>query len=613
LGLRAAYNRRTEKVGDRKMGSTINERFLDVVGRRGEASAFMVKRDGTWRTYSYDWMLEQAQRSAFGLRSLGFEAGNRIGILAENRPEWATTDFGAMAAGCALVPMYTTLIPDQVAYILNDSEAKAVFVSTMDHLETVLSIRDKLPHLRKVIVFYPENLEEDDFAISLDTLKSHGEGHTFEEFQAMARETGPDDTATLIYTSGTTGDPKGVVLSHRNFIAEFEAVEPFFEGTVEDIVMSFLPLSHILQRVTDMYSLLFGMRVAYAESLETLGENLREVRPTSIAAVPRVYEKIAGRILEGAEKGSALKRRLFNWALDVGRRYRRAEARGSVPSGLAVRHAIADRLVFGKIRAATGGRMRFYAAAGAPLPADLAEFFYAVGIKILEVYGMTELSGAVTVNTSSEFLFGSVGKVCPGVELKITEEGEVCVRGDLVMQEYWNKPEATAETIDADGWLHSGDVGHIDDDGFVYITDRMKELIVTAGGKNVAPQPLENALKADKYVGQAMVIGDRRNFISALIVPEREVLVSWAAEQGLSRDVAELCRDERVIDHFTRIVEERMAAFSRYERVREFRLVPEEFTQEAGELTPTLKLKRRVLLAKYEDLIGGMYAATKPR
>jgi long-chain acyl-CoA synthetase len=594
------------------MGATINERFLDVVDRRAGAPALMVKREGAWRTFTYDWMLDQAQRTAFGLRSLGFEPGSRLGILAENRPEWATTDFGAMAAGCALVPMYTTLIPDQVAYILADAEARAVFVSTMEHLETVQSIRDKLPHLRKIIVFYPDGLVEDDVVVSLDTLQSHGDGHPFEEFEGMARETGPEDTATLVYTSGTTGGPKGVVLSHGNFIAEFESVTPFFEGNVDDIVMSFLPLSHILQRVTDMFSLLFGMTVAYAESLETLGENLREVRPTSIVAVPRVYEKIAGRILEGVAKGPPLKRKLFNWSLDVGRAYRGAEGRGSVSPGLAVRHAIADRLVFSKIRAATGGRMRFYAAAGAPLPADLAEFFYAVGIKILEVYGMTELTGAVTVNTSSDFQFGSVGKACPGVELKITEQGEVCVRGDLVMKEYWNKPDATAETIDADGWLHSGDVGHIDDRGFVYITDRMKELIVTAGGKNVAPQPIENALKSDKFVGQVMVIGDRRNFISALIVPEREVLVAWAAEQGLSGDVAELCRDERVIDHFRRIVEEKMDSFSRYERVREFRLVPDEFTQEAGELTPTLKLKRRVLLAKYEDVIGEMYAASKP-
>jgi long-chain acyl-CoA synthetase len=307
------------------------------------------------------------------------------------------------------------------------------------------------------------------------------------------------------------------------------------------------------------------------------------------------------------EKGPALKRRLFNWAVGVGRRYRGAEAGGAVPTGLALRHTLADRLVFSKIRAATGGRMKFYAAAGAPLPAELAEFFHAVGIKILEVYGMTELTGAVTVNRSDDFLFGSVGKACPGIELKITEEGEVCVKGDVVMQQYWNNPEATAETIDADGWLHTGDVGHLDDDGFLYITDRMKELIVTAGGKNVAPQPLENTLKTDKFIGQVMVIGDRRNFISALIVPEREVLEPWAAEQGIDGDFRELCADRRVIDHFRAIVDERMEAFSRYERVREFRLVPDEFSQEAGELTPTLKLKRRFLLKKYEDLIDEMY------
>jgi len=595
------------------METTINEQFLDVVDRRGDAPAFMVKREGVWRSFSFDWALEQAQRTAFGLRSLGFEKGTRFGILAENRPEWATTDFGAMAAGYVLVPMYTTLIPDQISYILNNAGAKVVFVSTMEHLRTVLSIRERLPSVEKVVVFYPEDLVEDDLVIGLEALKKMGDGHSRREFEEMSRQVRPDEVATFVYTSGTTGNPKGVVLTHANFIAEFTEIDPAIEATDDDISMSFLPLSHILQRVVDLYALLHGFTVAYAESLDTLGENLREVRPTHIVAVPRVYEKIAGRIHEGAAKGPALKRRLFNWAVDVGRSTRAAEARGSVPPGLALRHAIADRLVFRKIRAATGGRMRFYASSGAPLAADLAWFFYSVGIKILEAWGMTELTGAVTINTPEVFRFGTVGKACPGCELKITEEGEVCVRGDVVMKGYWDMPDATAETIDAEGWLHTGDVGAFDEDGFLTITDRIKELIVTAGGKNVAPQPLENSLKTDKFISQVMVIGDRRNFISALIVPEREVLIPWAAEHDLSGDFAGLCSDARVVDHFKQIVEEKMAGFSRYERVREFRLVPDEFTQEAGELTPTLKLKRRVLLAKYDGLIDEMYATASPK
>ncbi len=590
------------------MEHTLNGRFLEVVNRQGEATAFLVRRDGQWREFSFQWAGEQAQRIAFGLRALGFDPGTRLGILAENRPEWAVTDFGAMAAGCGLVPLYTTLIPAQIEYILRNAEVRAVFVSTMEHLATVLSIRERVPTLERVVVFYPEGLEESELVISLDSLARMGDGHARDEFERMALSVRPQDMATLIYTSGTTGNPKGAVLSHGNMLAEIEAVEPLFEGQPGDIAISFLPLSHILQRVTDTFAFQFGMTIAYAQSLDTLAEDMRAVRPTHIVAVPRVYEKISARILEGVAKGSPLKRRLFEWAVAVGRRCRQAEARGTAGPALALQGALADRLVFRKIRTATGGRMKFYVAAGAPLAAELAEFFHAVGITILEVYGMTELAGAVTANLSGAFRFGTVGRECPGVELKIAEDGEVCVRGAVVMQGYWRMPEETAETIDSEGWLHTGDVGHIDDDGFLVITDRIKELIVTAGGKNVAPQPLENALKSDRFISQAMVIGDGRNFISALIVPEREVLEPWAAENGIAGDLAALCADQRVIDHYRAIVDAQMEAFSRYEQVKKFTLVPVEFSQEAGELTPTLKLKRRVLLARYADLIDRMYA-----
>jgi long-chain acyl-CoA synthetase len=393
-------------------------------------------------------------------------------------------------------------------------------------------------------------------------------------------------------------------------MAEFEAIWPTFEGKEGDSLLSFLPLSHILQRVVDSFAMLYGFTIAYAESLETLGENLREIRPTHIVAVPRVYEKIHGRIHAGVQQGPAVKRALFNWAIDVGRRMseaRRSEGPGPV---LSLQHKIASALVFKKIHAATGGNIQFYVSTGAPLAKGLAEFFDAFGIYIREAWGMTELSGAATSGTGGDLKYGSVGKPGPGVELKITDEGEIWVRGEIVMREYWRKPEATAETIDPEGWLHTGDVGHIDEDGFLFITDRIKELIVTAGGKNVAPQPIENALKTHQFIAQAMVIGDRRNFISAIIVPQAEVLESWAAEKGIEGDLQTLCRDQRVIDHYRAAIEAKMGSFSRYESVRKFVLVPDEFTQEVGELTPTLKLKRRVLLAKYADLIDQMYATT---
>jgi long-chain acyl-CoA synthetase len=589
------------------MGATLNERFIEIVERRGEKPAFKVKRDGFWNSFSFDWGLEQAAQTAFGLKALGYQPGSRVAILSENRPEWATTDFGSMAAGLVGVPLYTTLIAEQIAYILHDAEARVVFVSSMEHLETVLSVRSRVPSIDKIVVFYPDGLEENDLVISLDSLKSMGAGHTREEFIDLSRETGPEDLATIVYTSGTTGDPKGVALTHHNFMAEFDAIWPTFEGKEGDSILSFLPLSHILQRVVDSFALLFGFTISYAESLETLGDNLREIRPTHIVAVPRVYEKIHGRIHAGVQQGSAVKRALFNWAIGVGRKFNDAEASGSAGPILTAQHRIASRLVFTKVHSATGGRIQFYVSTGAPLAKGLAEFFDAMGIRIIEAWGMTELSGAATSGTRGDLRYGSVGKPGPGVELKIAEGGEICVRGDIVMREYWRKPEATAETIDSEGWLHTGDVGHIDDDGFLYITDRIKELIVTAGGKNVAPQPLENALKTHEFIAQAMVIGDQRNFVSAIIVPQADVLESWARDRGIEGDLQSLCGNATVIEHFKSAVDSRMGSFSRYESVRKFTLVPDEFSQEAGELTPTLKLKRRVLLAKYAEVIEAMY------
>ncbi len=594
------------------MGNTLNQRFVEIVDRRRENTAFMVKRRGSWESFSFDWAMLQVRETAFALEALGCEPGTRVAILSENRPEWATTDFGALAAGMVSVPLYTTLIPEQLAYILNDAGARVIFLSTMDHLQTILAIKNAVPSLEKIVVFYPEELHEDGTVISLESFKALGRDHSHQEFLELTGRAVPSDTATIVYTSGTTGDPKGVVLTHHCFMAEYDAVYPVFEGNEGDRLLSFLPLSHILQRVVDTFALLYGFTIAYAESLETLGDNLREIRPTHIVAVPRVYEKMHGRIHAGVQQGPALKRGVFHWAVGVGRRFNQAEASGGAGPALAFQHRMATALVFKKIQAATGGNIGFYVSTGAPLAKGLAEFFDAIGIRIIEAWGMTELTGAVTANTRTDFRFGSVGKPGPGVELKITGEGEVCVRGDIVMKEYWRKPEATTETIDGEGWLHTGDVGRIDGDGFLHITDRIKEIIVTAGGKNVAPQPIENALKTDRFIAQAMVIGDRRNFISALVVPQRDVLQPWADEQGLEGDLDELCANPSVHSHYEKIVDSKMASFSRYERVRKFTLVPDEFSQDADELTPTLKLKRRVLLEKYAEIIDRMYAQPRP-
>ncbi len=590
------------------MEKTLNERFMTIVENCGDQTLFRVKLGGEWRARTFDWALEQVRLTSFGLLSLQAAPGARVAILSENRPEWATTDFAIMAAGLVSVPLYTTLIPEQIAYILRDAEANLVFVSNMDHLATILSIRDSVPSLQKIVVFYPEDLQEDETVISLNTLQDLGAVHSRDEFVELSKRAQPDDILTIVYTSGTTGEPKGVVLTHRGFCAEFDTIQPFFEGEAGDSLISFLPLSHILQRVVDTFALLHGFEIAYAESLETLGENLREIRPSHIVAVPRVYEKIHGRIHGGLQRGPAFKRALFEWATRIGRRISQVGGPEAAGTLLTLQHAVANALVFKKISAATGGNLRYYVSTGAPLAKGLAEFFDAVGIRIIEAWGMTELTGAATANTWTDCRFGSVGKPGPGVEIRISDDGEIHVRGEIVMRGYWRKPEATAETIDDDGWLHTGDVGHIDEDGFLHITDRIKELIVTAAGKNVAPQPLENALKTHELIAQAMVIGDRRNFISAIVVPQAEVLQATAGELGQDGDLEALCENEEVRNLYRLAIEEKMDGFSRYETVRKFVLVPSEFSQEAGELTPTLKLKRRVLLQKYADLIDTMYS-----
>jgi long-chain acyl-CoA synthetase len=594
------------------MNDTLSSRLLKIADRRGPQTAFKAKRDGQWHDLTFDWAIDQIAATAFGLLDLGLEPGTRVAILSENQPEWPTTDYAIMAARMITVPLYTTLIPKQVAYILRDAEAEVVFVSSMEHLATVQSIAEDVPSLRTIVVFYPEFPAADERVMSLESLKERGRTASRENFRNLTESVRADDPVTIVYTSGTTGDPKGVVLTHANFIAEFDTIYPAFEGQPGDSLVSFLPLSHILQRVVDSFALLYGFTIAYAESVETIAENLREIKPSHMVSVPRIYEKIHGRVHSGLQQASPLTRGLFNWALEVGRRFNEAEAGGGAGLWLEMQHRFATALVFKKIHAATGGNIRFYVSTGAPLAKGLADFFDAIGIRIIEAWGMTELSGAVTANTYRDYRFGSVGKPGPGVKLKLTEENEICVRGPIVMKEYWRMPEATAETIDREGWLHTGDVGHIDDDGFVYITDRIKELIVTAGGKNVAPQPLENALKTHEAIAQAMVVGDRRKFIGAVIVPEAEVLEAWAVERGIEADLPVLCSDPQVIEYFHGEVEEIMTRFSRYERVRQFVLVPDEFTQEAGELTPTLKLKRRVLLAKYAEEIDRIYQAAPP-
>ncbi len=589
---------------------TLCEIFYHSVEDHRKPDHLRVKRDGAWRDVSSEEFRRAVEELSMGLRALGVERQDRVALLSENRPEWAYADLATLCAGAADVPIYPNLMPAQVLYVLNDSQAKVALVSTPAQARKLAEVRAKAPHLRYVIRFDDPPVEG---MLSLDEVRARGREALAADPQAVKRlaaEVKPDDLATLIYTSGTTGDPKGVMLTHDNIVSNVHAgLGAFGEIGTTDVALSFLPLCHIFERMGGHYLMLEqGVTIAYAESVEKVPANMVEVRPTLMLSVPRLYEKMYARVLEKVAADSPLKQRIFRWSLGVGRRAFQARVEHRRP-GLALRaqHALADRLVFSTIRARTGGRLRLFVSGGAPLAREIAEFFGAVGLLILEGYGLTETSPVIAVNRPDAMKPGTVGPPVQGVEVKIAEDGEILTRGPHVMKGYFNKPEATAEVIDREGWFHTGDVGVLDG-GFLAITDRKKDIIVTSGGKNIAPQPIENLLKTHPLIGEIVMIGNKRNFPSALLVPNFEALQKWARENAVTAaSPDELVRDPRVIELYDRTIKELTAHLAQFERIKKIALLPHEFTLEAGELTPTLKVKRRVVEQKYKDVIDRLY------
>jgi long-chain acyl-CoA synthetase len=596
--------------GPRPDPGTLTKLFFDAVSKFNRPDALQVKVAGAYKPISHSEVADRVRHAARGLTSLGVRRGDRVGILSENRPEWAIADFACLTAGLTDVPIYPTLPADQIAYILKDSGAVAIFVSTRSQAEKIREIRSQVPVLKTVIGF-------DDIPglvnMSIADLEKRGaEGETslsIATYKEDALTVKPDDLATIIYTSGTTGEPKGVMLSHDNIYSNVAASRKAIPFEGRDVGLSFLPLSHIFERMAGHYMMFAtGTSIAYAESIDTVAANMGEVRPTLVLSVPRLYEKMYARILETALTGGFLKKKIFFWARGVAERWANEKLSGKEPGGLlAWQYAIAQKLVFSKLKARTGGRLRYFVSGGAPLSPDINKFFYAAGLEILEGYGLTETSPVIAVNTPENFRIGTVGKAIDGVEIKIASDGEILTRGPHVMKGYYNKPEATREAIEPDGWFHTGDIGELRD-GFLAITDRKKDIIVTAGGKNIAPQPLENKVKTNKYVAQAVMLGDKRKFPSMLVVPNFDQLERWAAKRNIIwTDRAQLLRMPTIQAKMEKEVNKELAGAAHFEVPKKIGLIEHDFSIEKGELTPTQKVKRRAIDKNYKTLIDSLY------
>ena len=592
---------------------TLAAMFWSRVEKSAERPAQMLKQDGVWKTLTWREVGEAVREVALGLIALGRQKGDAVALLSASRAEWVQADFAIFSAGCITVPVYPTYPPDLIAYVVNDSASRTIIVEDPAQLAKVLEARDKMPGLEHIVVM-----------TGYDATQPPKMVHTWQMLRRLGREavsthdstlkervaaTKPGDLASIVYTSGTTGPPKGVMQTHANHIAaqrNSESAAPCEEGWVH---LLFLPLAHSFARLESFLGVYRGLCTAFAENLEKVGDNLREVRPHFICSVPRVFEKVYAKILAGVEAGSPVKQKIFHWAIGVGREVSRHQQRGQpLPPGLKIKRALAHKLVFSKLHAALGGRLQWAISGGAPLSRDIAEFFHAAGILILEGYGLTETCPAGTFNRPTKFKFGSVGQPLDNVEIKIAADGEILIRGANVAKGYLKQPDATAEVFEPSGWFHSGDIGRIDEDGFVFITDRKKDLIVTAGGMNIAPQNIENMLKADPFISQAMVYGDRKPYPVALITINPEELTKFAREHGIvATDPGVIVKHPTVLERIGRTVEEKNSQLQSYARIKKFTILPTDFTQEGGELTPTLKVKRKVVSNKYMTAIEELY------
>lgn len=583
-------------------------------GAFGGKEAISYKKQGEMVTLTYAHFYERILMAARGLIKAGVKKGDKIAILSENRAGWVISDLGILCAGGVTVPIYPTNLSDQVAYVLNHAKAKIIFVSTKNQYEKLLEIRDQIPDVEFVVSYERFMWDKKLPLYTLFQLSEISHPITPEE-RAHVEEIIDDihrgDLMSIIYTSGTTGVPKGAMLTHGNILyntcyaaAKVNRVSP------DDVMLSFLPLSHIFERTIGYYlTLSKGCHMVFAESIEKVPENMYEVGPTVMVSVPRLFEKIYSRIFETVHQASPLRRKIFHWAVKVGREYTYAKYVDDNLTGmLNLKHRIAERLVYSKLRKRFGGRLRFFISGGAPLDKTINEFFWSIGIPILEGYGLTETSPVVSVNTFEQMKFGSIGTVLECTEVKLADDKELLVRGPLVMKGYFQNDEETRESMDEEGWFKTGDIAEIDDEGYIFIVDRKKEIIITAGGKNIAPQPIEQELKLDKYVSQAFVSGNKRPYLVALIVPNFERLIDYAREHHIHYlDMHDLVSNDKVHALYRERLDQINEKLPRYATIKKFTLAAVDFSIAGGELTPTLKFKRRNIYDKYKSSIERLY------
>jgi len=586
----------------------IGQMITVKIAEYGDNTALRYKIGDGWASLTYREFGAKITSLACAMINAGIKKGDSVGIYSANRYEWAVSDMACILAGAISVPIYATNTLEQAKYIIQDAGIKLIFTGNLEQYTNVATIHKSGTPLQTISYDPAVELDSEFSSHFRDFLNVSNQVELVKEMNHRSGKIKGDDVTTIIYTSGTTGNPKGVMLSHGNLFHQFESVDAHFNVSSQDVSLCFLPLSHVYERMWSYYVYLKGAIQTYLEDPKQVIETLQEVKPTAMVSVPRLYEKIYAAVMNSQETASGVKRFLFNHAIRTGGQRNKLFFRGQpVPGGLALKYKLLDKLVLSKIRAVVGGDKNFFSAGGAPLDKSIEEFFLACGLLICQGYGLTETSPMISYNTPADFKFGTVGKLVPNCEVRISEIGEIEVKGPQVMKGYYNNPEATAESI-VDGWFKTGDVGEFDEDGFLKITDRIKDLIITSGGKNIAPQNIEKLIGKDFFIDQIIAIGDKRNFVSALIVPAFESLEAWAHKKKIQfQDNEELISHPHVIDFFRQRIDEQSKKLAQYETIKKFKLLAKPFTQEGGEITPTLKLKRKQINDKFKALIDTMY------